>query len=291
VAATVASALRRLPAHSRVLLNADDPLVASLADAAPSPPLFYGIQDAAIADGSGQHASDAKDCLRCGTEFNYTARYFGHIGQYACPSCGYTRPAPQVYADRLVPRQLEGTLAHVVTPVADFSARLTVPGLYNVYNALAATAAATELGVPAEVIDAALASFRAAFGRGERVRVRDKELALFLVKNPAGFNQVIRLILQAGRPAHLLILINDNDADGRDISWLWDVDFELLRDHTARAVVSGIRAADMSLRLKYADFDMALGGTLYVLPTYTALLSLRDYLTKHGLVGAFWQER
>jgi UDP-N-acetylmuramyl tripeptide synthase len=190
-----------------------------------------------------------------------------------------------------------------------FDLHLPLPGLYNVYNALAALAAVLALGVAPPTALTALATSRAAFGRLERVPVGDRAISLALVKNPVGFTEVLRTLVVDPAPQTLLLAINDFFADGTDVSWLWDVDFELLAGRVATVVCSGTRAADMALRLKYALVDaerlvvepdlaraLQLGlartpsnGVLYILPTYTAMLALRDALHRQGVVDAFWE--
>ena len=187
-----------------------------------------------------------------------------------------------------------------------------IPGFYNVYNLLAATAAARLLGIPDSIITATLAEFRAPFGRVERVRYRERDLLLMLAKNPVGFNEILRMLatVPTAERGPALIVINDLIADGRDVSWLWDVDFEGLATWPAPLFTSGLRAHDMALRLKYAgcpperiiaqpDIRTALdamaeatqpGQTAPVLLTYTALLQTRQLLTDLGAVGAFWQQ-
>lgn len=187
--------------------------------------------------------------------------------------------------------------------------RVPLPGLYNVYNVLAATAAGLALGVEPETIFEAVESFTAAFGRVERVTAGDRQLLMILAKNPAGFNEVIRtLSTQPGRK-DVLLALNDNIADGRDVSWIWDVDFEMFAGRLQNVVCSGIRGWDMALRVKYSELredsmavetdleralDMSLerlapGGTLFVVPTYTAMLDLRGILVRRGLVAPFWE--
>jgi len=187
---------------------------------------------------------------------------------------------------------------------------IPLPGLYNVYNILAATTAGLALGVAPGTIFKAIEDFNAAFGRVERVEVKDRNILMILAKNPAGLNEVIRTLnIQPGRK-DVLLALNDNIADGRDVSWIWDVDFDMLRDRLGKVVCSGIRAADMALRVKYAELgeeslavepdleaalDAALetvvpGGTLYIVPTYTAMLDLRRIMVKRGLVTPFWEE-
>jgi len=198
-------------------------------------------------------------------------------------------------------------------PGAVIPLAVAVPGLYNAYNVVAAVAAASALGVPEATIIQALGAFRAAFGRIERVAYRGRTLVLALVKNPVGFNETLRMLTAAtsGLTVPTLIAINDLAADGRDVSWLWDVDFEMLAEGTAPLFTTGLRGADMTNRLKYAGVpvdrlrplaaDLAAGldgfvdavpegGTGYVLPTYTAMLGLRRELAARGALGQFWEQ-
>ena len=187
--------------------------------------------------------------------------------------------------------------------------RLAVPGLYNVYNALGASALAVALGVGLDEIAAGLARFRAAFGRFERFAAGDRRVLLLLIKNPAGANEAIRTLEDGGVPPTLVIALNDEIADGRDVSWIWDVDFEPLLERAGRIVASGERAAELGLRFTYAgfprerlelepDLERALergleltekGGELAVLPTYTAMLRLRAIATQRGLTRPYWE--
>jgi UDP-N-acetylmuramyl tripeptide synthase len=318
VAKVIASSFPHLPPGGAVVLNADDPLVASLGRTARRA-VFFGVEDPALDTGTLQHIADSKDCPVCGTELAYDAVYFGHVGVYRCPNCSFARPEPAYRATRIRMDGPRGTDFLLGTPEGEYEARINLPGLYNIYNALAAAAVAGEMGVGAEVVLRGLRSFRGAFGRVERVRAGDKEVFLLLIKNPVGFNEILRTFVaspadKAGADAarHVLIAINDNHADGRDVSWLWDVDFEMLAgaggDIQARFSVSGIRAHDMAVRLKYAELPVASvipdrkealqaaldatpsGETLYVLPTYTAMLELRQTLSDMGYTHPFWED-
>jgi UDP-N-acetylmuramyl tripeptide synthase len=309
VAALWREALAGLPPSVTVVLNADDPGVASLAEACRGTIVFYGVADTACAVGGLEHAADARWCPACGHEYAYSVVFYGHVGRWACPNCGRSRPAAQVEAVR-VQQPTAGPLGVLVTtPVGRLELSVPLIGLYNVYNALAAAAAAVALGVEAAAIQEGVASFTAAFGRQERFEVRGREVQTILAKNPAGLNQVLRALVAELGPKNLLFLLNDDIADGRDVSWIWDVDFEMLAGHTGLLLASGRRAADMALRLKYAglDPDPALesnveralaralsitpaGGTLYVVPTYTAMLQVRRILARWGRRPQFWEE-
>ena len=308
-----AKAIRNLPQDTTLVLNADDPLVASLGQGQAGQShnaIYFGVGDASVGSNEVPHASDARICPNCGTTFEYEVCYYGHLGAYACPNCGLARPEPTVEATSVTLRGDRGSEVVIRTPLGELRATFSLPGLYNVYNALAATAVCLSMGLDPDTIKAGLESFTAAFGRLERVTVGDRELFLALVKNPVGFGEVLRTILTDQQERTLVIAINDNFADGTDISWLWDVDFEQLEGHVGVAVCAGSRAEDMAVRLKYAlvpedrivvehDARRALalaleraapGETIYVLPTYTAMLELREVLRQDGHVAGFWQD-
>ena len=240
----------------------------------------------------------------------YEVVFYGHLGHYACSSCGFVRPVPTVSATSVELLGDQGSNMTVATPDGAIRARVQLPGLYNVYNALAALAVCTALGVRRDVIARGLETFTTAFGRFERIQVEDRQLFLALVKNPVGFTEVLRTVLATPGRRTLLIAINDLFADGTDVSWLWDVEFERLEDRVNVTVCSGLRAEDMAVRLKYAgveperirvepDFrraiELALAAaepaeTVYVLPTYTAMLGMRDILRQTGYVRDFWED-
>lgn len=310
--ALIRSALATLPASSTVLLNADDPLVSSLGKDLAAQVIYFGLEDARQEAGEKFQTADAKFCTNCGAEYSYSAVYYGHLGKYRCPRCGNARPDPQIYASSIEIEGMQRSRIHVVTPQKQFSLTLNLPALYNVYNALVAVGAALSLGIEVEAIRKGIESVSSAFGRMEKISIEGKEVVMALVKNPTGFNEVLHTLLSDKQPKKLMILINDNPADGEDVSWLWDVDFEMLAEPgiVESTVVSGIRAGDMAVRLKYAGADVgrlridgdfksafrsALAGvnpgeTLYVLPTYTAMLDLRKFIHKMGYVKNFWEE-
>jgi lipid II isoglutaminyl synthase (glutamine-hydrolysing) len=288
------------PDGPALVLNADDPLVADLGRGRDRV-TYFGVEDDSQALPELQHAADSKHCRNCGAAYHYDAVYLGHLGRYRCPNCGRERPSPQVAATRVVPDGMAGSDVEMRTPAGALGLRLPLPGLYNVYNAVAATATALELGVaPGDVVEA-LESFGGAFGRVETIPVAGRDLSILLVKNPAGANEVLRTLVLEDGPLDLWLALNDRIADGRDVSWIWDADFELLRGRLRRAVCAGTRAEDMAVRLKYAELggeiavdrdlerslDAAVAGAagprLFALPTYTALLELRDLLARRGL--------
>jgi UDP-N-acetylmuramyl tripeptide synthase len=310
-----AAAVAEHAGASEFALNADDPLIADLGrdrELNRRPGVtYFGIEDASQAIPEFQHAFDAKHCRRCGAPYEYERAFVGHLGHYRCPSCGADRPAPDVAATRIELEGMRGSRIRVRGPDGEAELHLPLPGLYNVYNALAALSAALRLGLSLPDAARALESMRAVFGRVETVPVAGKDLSILLIKNPAGANEVLRTILleagSHGAPTlDLWVALNDRIADGRDISWVWDADFELLAGHVRHVTCAGTRAPEMAVRLKYAgietdviDVDPAIpqsidravdraDGRLFALPTYTALLELRTLLSKRGLAREYW---
>jgi UDP-N-acetylmuramyl tripeptide synthase len=290
---------------TRLVLNADDPLVADLGREHKHV-TYFGVEDDAVALSGMAHASDSKHCRRCGAPYVYDAVYMGHLGRYHCPNGDAQRPRPDVFATGVVLDGTRGARFELHLGGEQATVDLPLPGLYNVYNALAAAALAHELGAGLDDIAAGLAATRAAFGRAETVRVGGRELAILLVKNPAGANEVLRTLALDEGELDVLAILNDRTADGRDVSWIWDADFEQLADRVRRVTCSGTRAAELALRLKYAgvpadrlhvvpalerglDDALAAGdGRLVALPTYTAMLALRELLVARGAAaGSF----
>jgi UDP-N-acetylmuramyl tripeptide synthase len=307
----------------RFVLNADDPLIADLGrDRAGA--LYYGVEDDSLALPGMSHAADAKHCRRCGAPYVFETIYLGHLGHYHCDSCGQRRPQPAVSASDVV---LEGVRAASFTlhvPEGRARVSLALPGLYNVYNALGAAALATVLEVPLASIAAGLQGAKAAFGRAETVTLlpsqarngagagvarTPRELRILLVKNPAGANEVLRTLALEPGEHDVLGVLNDKIADGRDVSWIWDADFELLAGRVRSFTCSGSRAPELAVRLKYAGIDTARirvqrdlrvaldeaaadrgdgDAPLYALPTYTAMLALRELLVARGEVRSSW---
>jgi lipid II isoglutaminyl synthase (glutamine-hydrolysing) len=295
---------------TRLVLNADDPLVADLGrDAADV--TYFGVEDESVATPEMQHASDSKHCRRCGAAYVYDAIYLGHLGRYRCPSCGQQRPAPAVAAERIELDGTRGSRFELITPAGSAGVELPLPGLYNVYNALGAAALCLGLEIPLPAIVEGLREVRAAFGRAERIAIGEVELQVLLMKNPAGANEILRTLVLEREDLDVLAVLNDRTADGRDVSWVWDADFEMLANRVRRVTCAGTRAAELAVRLKYAGvptdrlhvigplapaLDAALAavgeagsGHLYALPTYTALLELRQELAARGHAVRFWE--
>ena len=295
--------------RARLVLNADDPLVADLGRDEPDA-LYFGVEDDGITHAELQHASDSKHCRRCGAAYVYDAVYLAHLGRYHCPNCDARRPAPAVAAEAIELHGIRSAAFTLRTPEGRAHVELPLPGLYNVYNALGAAALCHALDVPLATVVAGIESVEPAFGRAETLDLGGRPTSILLVKNPAGANEVLRtLALEAvaNGPLDVLGVLNDGIADGRDVSWVWDADWELLAGHVERMTCAGTRAAELALRMKYAGvepgrlaviedpaagLDAALAGghgPLYALPTYTALLELRELLAARGQAREYWR--
>ncbi|HZP73328.1 MAG TPA: MurT ligase domain-containing protein [Gaiellaceae bacterium] len=305
VAARWRAAVASLP-ETLLVVNGDDPPVADLAR--PGGRVF-GVDDPRVARPALQHAADSKYCLRCGTPYDYAAAYVGHLGDYRCPKCGHARPPLDVVAREVDLRGLDGAVFTLAAVEGEARIELRLPGLYNVYNALAAGAMALALGVPLDVVRGGLGRFSAAFGRFERIQIADRRLLMLLVKNPAGANEAIRTLAEGGAPSLAVVALNDAIADGRDVSWIWDVDVDPLVASLDRLVATGDRAAELALRFAYGGLDRSRievipsletaldrgleltppGGELTVLPTYTAMLALRRIVAGRGHVANYWE--
>jgi UDP-N-acetylmuramyl tripeptide synthase len=286
----------------RLILNGDDPLVTTLGQnpAFKNNLLYFGVekvtyQHGAPASGPVPFTREVTQCPSCQGALLYDTLVFGHLGHYRCQLCPFERPPLTVAAEEVL---VKPEVSEIRLRYGDQGVTLILPlpGLFNVYNLLAAAAAAYDLGLPVTAIAAGLTHYQSVFGRAEKRILQGKNTLIMLIKNPIGASEVLKLV--GGDPkGRLLIALNDNYADGRDVSWIWDAQFEAIPANK-KVVVTGLRAADMAVRLKYAGLpegniqiepdlktalDQALtqtqrDETLYVLPTYTALLHLKQML-------------
>jgi lipid II isoglutaminyl synthase (glutamine-hydrolysing) len=337
IAKKIESALTHLPEGSHAVLNADDPRVAEIGLSLDRPPIWFGLDDMSVALHELPHAADARTCPRCGASLIFEAVYVGHDGVYRCPNGDFKRPAPEMTATNI---QLDGfdTIAITIQGTAPThkgkdtattrpvkaqaertnpaqqeqipqGQRIKLPlgGLYNVYNVLAAYTTGVTIGLEPTYIADRLQHFRAAFGRQERLEFRGRHLNLVLSKNPAGFNETLRTAVDLAKGNNFLIALNDRKADGTDVSWIWDVDFERLKQKAHAVVPGGNRAHDLAVRFKYAGVDAtepqtdpgkaldALvkatpeGETAHLLCTYTAMLDLRAELVRRGWAKPYWE--
>lgn len=300
--------LAGLSGATRLVLAADDPAIAALGDGRDV--MWFGIDDAAVGMATLPHAADSTRCRSCNGALAYDAVWLGHLGRWRCPSCGLARPPLDVGVVDAGLRGATGSNPRIRTPEGDVTLTLTLPGLHNVMNAAAALAGAIAMGVPAAEAARAISAVPAAFGRAERVRVDGRDVVLLLAKNPAGANENVRTLLLEPGEHDLLVALNDRIADGRDVSWIWDVDWEPLLPRVRRLTATGERAHDLALRFRYAglpddrlhvepDHRAALadalaatapGGCLEVLPTYTAMHDIRADLVARGVAGEFWDD-
>ncbi len=295
--------LERAP-RARVCLNADDSLVASLAPDAPDRVRFYGVD---VPMGGASEVSDAPRCIVCGAEYEYGFRTFAHLGGFSCPKCGYSRTEPDVAVVGVDALTTDGTAAALRVDGELYGANVSLPGAYNLYNAAAAVAAVTALGFGAEGAVKSLAHIESGFGRMERFELGGARITMVLVKNPAGCDRAIEY-LAAQDGAAAVFCLNDGTADGTDVSWIWDADFERLFEGgpSRTVIVSGTRAEDMRLRLKYAGADenavrivrgvaeladavAGISGDVCIMPTYTAMLPLRAELARRVGRKEFWE--
>jgi lipid II isoglutaminyl synthase (glutamine-hydrolysing) len=302
---------------TQLILNSDDSLCASLGRDSENQILYFGIGSDAFKCTEDILNSDATFCIYCKTKYNYSNHVYGHLGGYECPNCGYRRPDSDVTCTKVneltsAYSEIEFMCSAETCDASPHVAKINLPGLYNVYNALAAIACGSLLNLPVENSINAVESFECGFGRMETINTEGKIIKLILVKNPTGFNQVLSYLLTEEKNMQLAFLINDNIADGTDISWLWDVDFEKLKEineKTDCVYASGVRAEDMAVRLKYAGIyankinieknyaklieaaisDKSSVSSLYILPTYTAMLDVRKVLKHKFGLKEFWK--
>lgn len=308
------AAFATLPASTRLIVDVDDPTLATITADLQAPRTTFGLRVPEHQLSELPHAADAAICRKCGADLTYRELYLGHLGDWVCASCGYERPPLDVVGSAVRLKGMNALTMSVSSATQQLQdLEVGVPGIYNAYNVTAAVATGLELGIAPETIRNAFGRFRSPFGRAERVSWQGREISIALVKNPVGFNEVLRTITAGGSElaAPTLIVINDEFADGRDVSWLWDVDFEMLAAGSLPIATAGIRGADMANRLKYASvaedrlmpldgpIDQALtnfldrtkGSTeVSILPTYTAMLAIREALGDAGAVERFWEE-
>src|SRR5258708_7777030 len=230
------TALQALPSSSVVILNADDPQIAFLGKDIPAKVINFGLEDKKLDQKVLEHASDSMYCPNCHTRLSYQAIYYSHLGIWHCPKCQLKRPRLNVS-----------------------SAYYPLAGTYNKYNTLAAVALVQNEHLTDEQIIQALKTVTPAFGRQEVLDIENKRIQIFLSKNPASFNQSLETIANLGAKT-LLIVLNDRIPDGRDVSWIWDIDFEKYMTRFEHIIVSGDRVYDMALRLEYAEKEFRISN-------------------------------
>ena len=295
--------------QATLCLNADDSLVASIAQDAPNQVLYFGV-NTPIYKERVKEVSDAPYCVRCKHRYVYDYVTYGHLGGYRCPNCGYHRPTPQVAVTEVISSDAEQSVVNIAVDGKEYRAVINLPGGYNIYNACSCAAAGKAMGLDMPTVIESLSTFECGFGRMEKFPIGKTSVRMILVKNPAGCNQVLNFLSNASGPVLFTVCLNDRDADGTDVSWIWDVDFEKLCDMgdlLTAIYVSGVRADDMALRFKYAgiplekihvekDYGKLMDEVtdqevpVYIMPTYTAMLDLRDKISKKYGFEEFWEK-
>lgn len=291
-----------------VCINADCSLSVSMKDQIPNKVVFYGVESE-IYKNRVQEVSDAPYCIKCKTEYVYDYVTYGHLGGFRCPKCGYHRPDAQVAVEKVLESTTDSSKILVRFGGKEYEATVNLPGGYNIYNATAMIAAGYVMGMDDKVIINALNSFECGFGRMEKFTVNNTDVRMILIKNPAGCNQVLNFLSNLTEPALFIVALNDRFADGTDISWIWDVDFEKLNnisDMLTGVWVTGRRADEMAMRMKYTglptekirvikDYNeliaqaVAQDAPVYLMPTYTAMLDIREIFSKSYGFKEFWE--
>ncbi len=310
VAEAIESVVRGLPADATWIVNADDPLTASLAEGAAARRLTFGFDLDRDTDRITR-AADTIRCPRCRADLVYRHVYLSHMGDYRCPACGFARPALDIAVTDVAVEGVGRTRFRVRLP-SGASLELAAPqaGIHIAYDAAAALALLVALEVEPVHAAAALAMVGPAFGRLEQIDAGGRRIILGFAKNPTSFNTNLRALGTEGEPRQLLVAASNTLVDGEDFAWLWDVDFESAAPRVQRVTVSGTRADELANRLKYAGVDpgrmtivedrptaleaaleaIAPGGTLTILAGYTPTIELREEMHRRGWVGRYWQQ-
>jgi lipid II isoglutaminyl synthase (glutamine-hydrolysing) len=287
--------------QTTLVLNGDESLLGSLQ--LPNKTVYYGFDTSFNNNVHVEINADAKFCIKCKAPYSYNFITYNHLGNFFCPSCGYKRPELKYFVDEIIDLTPDSSTININGE----SYSLNQSGIYNIYNALCAYSIAKELELDNTIIYNSLKSQSSHFGRQEALNINGKQVKIILVKNPAGYNQAIDTVALDKRNLSIAFLLNDNYADGRDISWIWDVNFEkLINSNIEDIFIAGIRLYDMACRLKIAglnpskfklgeNFEELLGkinksesSTVYILATYTAMINFRKFLYNKGYIEKLW---
>lgn len=310
----VKKGLENLTPGAFCVINADDPTLTGIINNQDITTYTYGLEVNLPDDDFQDSSRDLKTCPLCSEKLDYDKIFFAHLGHYHCPTCHYKRPEPDVKLTGYQPGPGNKILLEIDLAGELIKFNTPLPGIYNIYNLMAAATCAKALKVPSENIVTALEKAVPAFGRMEFFKAAEKNITLALIKNPVGANEVLRTVISNEQESILLVAINDKIADGRDISWLWDVDFEKLlsvQKLFPAIYLSGLRAQEMAVRLKYAGFDQrklrvdddtgsalkhainhhSEKANLFIMPNYTAMLEIRHTLNEMGLGKAYWEDQ
>ena len=302
--------IESLPETTKLIINADDPALAYLGSLHQNVE-FFGLGLTHYGSETIDHASDSLHCQKCDHLLNFQQVTIGHLGHWNCPKCGEQRPELTFTGTNINLNELNGSKFTVASRSHSIDLQVPLAGLHNVYNGLAAFSICTANGIATSNIQKGLSTLSAAFGRNEIINFAGTEMMLLLAKNPAGANQNLRTLLLSEEKIDLVVSLNDRTADGKDISWIWDVDYEMIFDQIATLTISGDRAYDLALRFYYSDFpttNMHIVPSVeellthlkdsseslqkvVILPTYTAMLDLRSQLSKVGATNSFWEDQ
>ena len=307
VADAIESVASKLAEDAALVVNGDDPMVATLAAERTGKRITFGL---ALRHSTDQisRAADTIRCPRCQADLKYKYVYLSHMGDYSCPACGFARPKLDVAVTKLEVEGLDGTRMEIAAGRKKLDITIPQSGTHIAYDAAGAIAIMVGLGVSLEHAAASLAEVGPAFGRLERIKAGDREIVLAFAKNPTSYNTTLRALATENEPRQLLISASNTLVDGEDFGWLWDVDFESMAPRVDRVVVSGTRADELANRLHYAGvatsrmvvvedrraaLDEALtrilpGGRLVVLSGYTPLIEIRNDMRRRGWTGRYW---
>lgn len=304
---SIRAGLKNAP-EAILCLNADCSLSATLADELPNRVVWYGVETE-IYRQRVEEVSDAPRCSVCGSEYVYAWQTYGHLGGFRCSKCGFSRPAADVAVTQILEQSTDYTRVMLRLENKEFSTVIGVPGGFNVYNTAGVSALGLALNISKEAILRAPEHFRCGFGRMEKIDMNGTPARMILIKNPAGCNQTLNFLTNLEENALFTICLNDYAGDGTDISWIWDADFERLTDlgdRLTQVFCAGTRADEMALRLKYAglpmeklrifsDYDIMIDAMcqqqaqVIMMPTYSAMLSLREKLGQRFQLKEFWE--
>ena len=286
---------------SKLILNGDDSLFGKLD--VPNPTVYYGFNKPLNENNKIDVNADAKFCKFCKSPYQYNFITYNHLGDFYCPECRYKRANLNYAINDIV--ELNPNYSTVV--INDTELTISQSGVYNIYNGLCAYSIGSEMNIESNVIANSLGKQDSSFGRQEEIIIENKKAKIILVKNPAGYNQAIDTLCLNKEDFSTLFMLNDNYADGTDVSWIWDVDFERLKSLPIKDIfVSGIRMYDMAVRLKTAGLDSdkfilqedyealtekiknSSTDRIYILATYTAMINYRKYLHSKGYIKKLW---
>ena len=286
---------------STLVLNGDDSLFGVLD--VKNPKVYYGFSNPINDNNTIDINADAKFCKVCKAPYKYNFVTYNHLGDYYCSECGYKRPELKYKMEGII----DQTPNSSSVMINGNEVTISQSGIYNIYNGLCAYSIASESGIENDIIASSLGKVDSSFGRQEKIQIEDKNVQIILVKNPAGYNQALDTLCLNKESFSTLFMLNDNYADGRDVSWIWDVNFEKLSSLPIEDVfISGIRLYDMAVRLKTAglkeesfiieeDYEKlteklkaSKSNNIYLLATYTAMINYRKFLYSKGYIKKLW---